>query len=89
MPWQKVTPIEEINRFVMLARNGRFTVTDLCEQFGVSRKTGYKETRRSGQAEKRYNPNPLPARSPAKSNFLSVIMERRAFWFRKPVLLVL
>ena len=42
MPWQNVTPMEEINRFVILARSGRFTVTDLCEQFGISRKTGYK-----------------------------------------------
>jgi hypothetical protein len=32
MPWQNVTPMEEINRFVILARSGRFTVTDLCEQ---------------------------------------------------------
>ena len=42
MPWQNLTPMEEINRFVMLARSGRFSVTDLCEQFGISRKTGYK-----------------------------------------------
>ena len=34
--------MEQINRFVMLARSGRFTLTDLCEQFGISRKTGYK-----------------------------------------------
>jgi len=34
--------MEEIIRFVMLARSGHFTVTELCEQFGISRKTGYK-----------------------------------------------
>jgi len=34
--------MEEIIRLVMLAQSGRFTVTDLCEQFGISRKTGYK-----------------------------------------------
>ena len=33
---------EEINRFVVLANSERFTVTDLCEQFGISRKTAYK-----------------------------------------------
>src|SRR5882724_7101611 len=38
--------MEEINRFVILARSGRFTVTDLCEQFGISRKTGYKHLER-------------------------------------------
>lgn len=42
MPWQNVTPMEEINRFVVLAQSGRFTVTDLCEQFGISRKPAYK-----------------------------------------------
>ena len=46
MPWQNVTPMEEINRFVILARSGRFSVTDLCEQFGISRKTGYKHLER-------------------------------------------
>jgi len=34
--------MEEIVRFVVLAQSGRFTVTELCEQFGISRKTGYK-----------------------------------------------
>lgn len=38
--------MEEINRFVMLARSGRFNITDLCEQFGISRKTGYKHLER-------------------------------------------
>lgn len=46
MPWQNVTPTEVINRFVMFARSGHFTVTDLCEQFGISRKTGYKHLER-------------------------------------------
>jgi transposase len=30
----------------MLARSERFTLTDLCEQFGISRKTGYKHLAR-------------------------------------------
>ena len=38
--------MEEINRFVTLARSGHFTVTDRCEQFGISRKTGYKHLER-------------------------------------------
>ena len=46
MPWQNLTPMEEINRFVTLARSGHFTVTDRCEQFGISRKTGYKHLER-------------------------------------------
>jgi hypothetical protein len=33
--------MEEFNRFFTLARYGRFTVTDLCEQFGIGRKTDH------------------------------------------------
>jgi putative transposase len=35
-------PMEEINRFVILAAGGRYTLTELCHDFGVSRKTGHK-----------------------------------------------
>ncbi|MEO6876174.1 MAG: IS481 family transposase [Opitutaceae bacterium] len=42
--------MEEINRFVVLAKSGRFSVTDLCEQFGISRKTGYKYLERYADA---------------------------------------
>ena len=34
--------MEEIIRFVSLAKTARYTLTALCEQFGISRKTGYK-----------------------------------------------
>ena len=46
MPWKHITPMEEIIRFVVLAQSDRFTVTDLCEQFGISRTTGYKHLER-------------------------------------------
>ncbi len=42
MPWQKVTSMEERNRFVALAESGAETVSELCRRFGVSRETGYK-----------------------------------------------
>src|SRR6478609_5987824 len=42
MPWKEVTPMEEINRFVMLVASGRFTLTELSHDFGVSRKAGHK-----------------------------------------------
>lgn len=34
--------MEEKLKFVSLAVTGRFTFTELCADFGVSRKTGYK-----------------------------------------------
>ncbi len=33
--------MEEIVRFVVLAQSDRFTVTELWEQFGIIRDTGY------------------------------------------------
>jgi transposase InsO family protein len=42
MPWQKESPMEQKQRFVSLAQSGRFSVTELCEEFGISRKTGHK-----------------------------------------------
>lgn len=63
MPWNKVTPMEEITRFVMLAQSDRFTVTELCEQYGISRKTGYKHLERyaanglKGLAERSHRPH--------------------------------
>src|SRR5690606_34355349 len=42
-------PMEELIRFVTLAQTGRFTLSDLCEQFGISRKTAYKHLERYAQ----------------------------------------
>jgi transposase InsO family protein len=38
--------MEELTRFVALAQTERFTLTELCEQFGISRKTAYKHLER-------------------------------------------
>jgi transposase len=38
--------MEEIIRFVLLAQTDCFTVTELCERFGISRVTGYKHLER-------------------------------------------
>jgi transposase InsO family protein len=38
--------MEELTRFIALAQTERFTLTELCEQFGISRKTGYKHLKR-------------------------------------------
>ncbi len=34
--------MDETERFVVLAKTGRFTVSELCRDFGISRKTGHK-----------------------------------------------
>ena len=61
--------MEEINRFVVLAQSGRFGVTDLCEQFGISRKTGYKHLERyaalglAGLQPRSHRPHHSPQRT--------------------------
>ena len=42
MPWKNELPMEQKQRFVSLAQSGHFTVTELCGEFGVTRKTGHK-----------------------------------------------
>ncbi len=82
MPWKTVTPMDEITRFVLLARTARFTLTDLCEQFGTSRKTGYKHLERfaadgmKGLQPRSHRPHTFPQRTDEAVEAL-VLAERR------------
>ncbi len=96
MPWTQTTPMEEIIRFVMLARSGRFSVTDLCEQFGISRKTGYKHLERyaesglAGLQPRSCRPHHSPERTDEVVTAL-LVAERRAHrtWGPKKLRVVL
>jgi transposase len=57
MPWKTTTPMEEAIRFAVLAQSGRFTVRELCEQFGISRKTGYKHLERYAEGGAKATPH--------------------------------
>ena len=46
MPWKKTEPMTEKERFVILCQTGRFTISELCVDFGISRKTGHKYLKR-------------------------------------------
>ncbi len=70
----KCNPLEEVIRFVRLALTDRFTVTDLCEQFGISRKTVYKHL-------ECYAPHPFSQRTDAASKRL-IPAERRLHQFK-------
>ena len=69
-------------RFVMLAQSGRFSVSELCEQFGISRKTGYKHLQRyaaaglKGLQPRSHRPNRIPQRTEAAVTGL-ILAERR------------
>ena len=42
MPWTNTPTTEQRLKFVTLANSGRFKVTELCVEFGISRKSGHK-----------------------------------------------
>jgi len=42
VPWKETEPMKERVEFMLLYENQSWTMSDLCELFGVSRKTGYK-----------------------------------------------
>src|SRR2546422_7698593 len=42
MPWLETAPMEERERFIRDDRLALYTMTELCERYGISRKTGYK-----------------------------------------------
>lgn len=42
MPWKEKTPVELRAEFVDAARSGLYSMSELCDRYGVSRKTGYK-----------------------------------------------
>ncbi len=66
MSRKNVTPIEEIIRFVILAQSAR---SELCEQFSISRKSGYKYLERyaadgfKGLAVRSHRPHRFPQRT--------------------------
>ncbi len=46
MPWHETHIVNERVKFVAAAQSNTVTMKDLCEQFGITRKTGYKLLRR-------------------------------------------
>lgn len=42
MPWKQVKPMEEKYRFILRANEPKANFSEVCREFGISRKTGYK-----------------------------------------------
>jgi putative transposase len=61
MPWTETAPMKERMRFATDWERGLYTMVELCERYGVSRKTGYKWVERY----EREGPDGLRARSRA------------------------
>ena len=82
MPWKETNPMTEKERFVMLVQTGRFTITELCADFGISRKTGHKYLQRyeaegrAGLTERSRRPKVCPAMTVEAVEHL-ILKERR------------
>ena len=69
MPWREVSPVDERLRFVARVEEGE-RITDLCREFGISRKTGHKILKRyregglAGLVDQRRAPQRIPHRTP-------------------------
>lgn len=46
MPWNQVTPMDEKTQFIADVLRQEASISELCERYGISRKTGYKFIRR-------------------------------------------
>lgn len=69
MPWEDVTVIQKREEFVMLANLDSANISQLCERFKISRKTGYKWLKRARDAPEELlkDRSRCPQRSPRQS----------------------
>lgn len=81
MPWKEVNTVDLRREFVRLVGSGSLDVTELCQRYGISRKTGYKWLRRyalegdSGLVDRSRCPHHQPRRSAASVE--QVVLEAR------------
>lgn len=72
MPWRQTEPMTERVRFITLHQEGLYSMTELCDRFGISRKTGYKWLARfeaaglPGLAEQSRAPHACGHRTPSE-----------------------
>lgn len=82
MPWRRTDPVSERAKFVVAAQHGVWTMTELCERFGISRKTGYRWLVRyeaeglAGLADRSRRPHSSPGATEA-GVVAAVVRERR------------
>lgn len=85
MAWSETTKMRERMRFVLDAEEDLFTMTELCERYGISRVTGHKWLKRfrgeglPGLEDLSRAPRHSPHRTPAQ--IVEALAEaRRRHW---------
>lgn len=87
MPWQEVYPMDEKMRFIAAVRAADDSMSALCEEFGISRKTGYQLWRRfqeqgaAGLAPRSRAPQVVPwAITPAVAEVIIGLRQEHPSW---------
>ena len=81
MPWKQVEPMDEKRRFILTMESGLYNMTEVCDRFGISRKTGYKWYNRyrsegfDGLVERSRAPHSCPHRTPPE--IAKLIIDKR------------
>src|SRR5262245_55150792 len=87
MPWTETAPMQERMRFVTDWERGWYSMLELCEGYGVSRKTGYKWVGRyeqegpDGLRERSRAPRRCPHRmGPAVAEAICAVRRAHPSW---------
>ena len=96
MPWLETAPVEERQQFIEDALSDRFTMSELCARYGVSRRIGYKwieryhEEGRRGLHDRSRKPHRCPHRLDAGiADLLCEFRREHPFWGARKLLHVL
>lgn len=87
MPWEETGAMRERMEFVVMAKQGEMSVSELCRRFGVSRKTGYKWLERyresgslKGLEELSRRPHCSPGQTPERIEARVVALRQHFGW---------
>ena len=88
MSWKTINVMEQRTRFIVLAKQGLKSIKRLCEDFGISRKTGYKWIKRSvekgleqGVKEESRKPKNITKKVPRKVEIAFVCLRKKyPYW---------
>ena len=96
MPWRKRSPMDERVQFISDCQRQLWTMTELCDRYGVSRKTGYKWVARyktdgaAGLARRSPRPHESPqATAPEMVAAIVALRKRYPRWGAKKIVAVL
>lgn len=96
MPWLETAPVEERLQFVLDAQSDRFTMSELCARYGVSRRVGYKwlaryaEAGRRGLQDRSRAPHHCPHKiSPELAELICTLRRAHPYWGARKLLRIL